>query len=40
VPLYLGVLMKKPPYIVFSPLTPPSLGVMFLGLRSEAGRNQ
>ena len=40
VPLYLGVLMKKPPYIVFSPLTPPLLRVMFAGLRSEAGHNQ
>jgi hypothetical protein len=40
VPLYLGVLMKKLLYIVFSLLTPPSPCVMFAGLRSEEGRRQ
>jgi len=38
-PLHLGVLIKKPPYIVFFFLTPPSLCAMFAGLRSEAGRS-
>ena len=40
VPLHLGVLMKKLPYIVFYLLTPPSLCARFEGLRSEAGRSQ
>jgi hypothetical protein len=40
VPLHLGVLVRKPPYIVFSLLTRPSLCATFAGLRSEAGRSQ